>query len=438
MIEVFKKTPILKVISFFLILFILISFATVALLYRDRKTDNSSYQIINFYKEKKNDMDFVFIGSSNCFSFYSPLFAYNAYGIKTTNFSSSGMGMIAFKNAIEEVNKTQPDAHIVITVTPMDEMSYSALHYLADYMPMSMNKLNLLKRYFSRGDESLLNSAEYFFPLMRFHERWSEIGFDDLILDNGTKGATAHEYYLTYVTDLSDEYLTSDKENEIRDSWSELMEGLLNYCDENEKDVSFLFPPRLYEETEYSELNSLIKYIESRGYDVLDLRNKCDEIGLNIKYDFYDIVHTNVHGSLKYTDYVISTLMKKHGIKVSEKDADDYNKAFDKYLKLINPYILNVELDPKDRDYKLDRPELSSAIKTNGQVEIKWAKVENADGYVIYRKVNDEWKTIGEATEDKFIDNDPTEGSLYTVISYRMEGDKRLYGNYDYKGIEVN
>ena len=47
-------------------------------------------------------------------------------------------------------------------------------------------------------------------------------------------------------------------------------------------------------------------------------------------------------------------------------------------------------------------------------------------------------KTIGEATEDKFIDNDPTEGSLYTVISYRMEGDKRLYGNYDYKGIEVN
>ena len=183
--EIFKKTPFLKVIAFFAILVVLIICCTNVLLYRDRKTDNSSYQIINFYKEEKDSAEVVFIGSSNCFSFYSPLFAYNSYGIKTTNFSSSGMGMIAFKYAIEEVNKTQENAHIVITITPMDEMSYSALHYLADYMPMSMNKLNLLKAYFSRGDESILNSAEYFFPLMRFHERWSELTLDDLILDDG-------------------------------------------------------------------------------------------------------------------------------------------------------------------------------------------------------------------------------------------------------------
>ena len=436
--EIFKKTPFLKVIAFFAILVVLIVCCTKVLLYRDRKTDNSSYQIINFYKEEKDSAEVVFIGSSNCFSFYSPLFAYNSYGIKTTNFSSSGMGMIAFKYVIEEVNKTQGNAHIVITITPMDEMSYSALHYLADYMPMSMNKLNLLKAYFSRGDESILNSAEYFFPLMRFHERWSELTLDDLILDDGTKGATSHEYYLTYSNDVNEYFYSSEEKKEMPDNWKELMSDLLDNCDENERDVTFLFPPRSYEEDEYKELNSLIDYISSRNYEVLDLREKYDEIGLDLSYDFYDKRHTNVHGSFKYTDYVIRKIMDKYNIVSKEKNDVSFNKAFDTYYEKIKPYVLDVELDIDKRDFFLGRPESLSATYSDDSVSLKWDEVKNADGYAVYRKTDTEWKLIGETQEKSFTDNEPLKGiNTYTVISYRNDSGNRKYGNYNYKGIEV-
>ena len=161
-------------------------------------------------------------------------------------------------------------------------------------------------------------------------------------------------------------------------------------------------------------------------------------MGINLKYDFYDIVHTNVHGSLKYTDYVISALMNKYGIEEGKKDAADFNKALKKYLNNISPYVLDIELDPKERDYKLDRPELISAVNKGENVEIAWKSVEEADGYSVYRKNNNVWQFIGETEDCRFSDTNRVYDSVYTVVSYHLEGDRKLYGYYDCKGIEVS
>lgn len=438
MIEVLKKTPIIRVICFFLILVALIIPIQNALLYRDRKTDNSSYQVINFYKEKKDSLNPVFIGSSNCFAFYSPLLTYNSYGLKSNNYSSSGMGMIFYKYAIEEVRKTQENALIVLTITPLDIMNYTALHYLLDDMPWSMNKLNYIKRYFTYGDESILNSVEYFFPLMRLHERWSDIDADSLVLDNGTKGATAHQYYLTYVNDITDDMYYSDVKNEMPDTWKEIWDDLLSYCDDNKVNIVFLVPPRSFNEDEYTQLNSLLDYISSRSYEVLDLREKAEDIGLDFKYDYYDKRHTNIHGSIKYSDYVIKYVCDKYGIQLNNEKNSEWDLAFKNYYELIKPYVLDVELDMKQRDYHLGRPELVSAIQKNDCVEVKWNTVENADGYLVYRKTDNEWIRVSDTKELSYSDTECVSGvNTYTVISYRNDNGVTKYGNYDYKGINV-
>ena len=421
MLEVLKKTPILRVICFFLILVGLVIPVQKALLYRDRKTDNSSYQVMNFYKEKEDSLNPVFIGSSCCFSFYSPLFAYNSYGITSNNFASSGMGMIAYKYAIEEVRKTQKDALIVLTITPLDIMNYTALHYLLDYMP-----------------ESILNSLEYFFPLMRLHERWSDLTADDFVLDNGTKGATAHQYYLTYVTDISNDLYFSEERREMPKDWVNIMTDLIDYCDEHDEKIMFLLPPRSYSEEEFTQLNTLVDYISSRGYDVLDLREKAEEIGLDVTHDFYDKRHTNVHGSLKYTDYVINAVTEKYNIQLNHERNEEWDTAFDNYYDLIKANVLDVELDMKQRDYFLGRPELLSAEYRNGSVTMKWNETENADGYLVYRKENNEWIRIGDVSGTEYSDSDCLDGlNTYTVISYRNDNGVVRYGNYEYKGIGV-
>ncbi len=438
MLEVLKKTPILRVICFLLILVGLVIPVQKAILYRDRKTDNSSYQVMNFYKEKEDSLNPVFIGSSCCFSFYSPLFAYNTYGITTNNYASSGMGMIAYKYAIEEVRKTQKDALIVLTITPLDIMNYTALHYLLDYMPMSKNKLNFIKGYFTYGEENILNSLEYFFPLMRLHERWSDLTADDFVLDNGTKGATAHQYYLTYVTDISDDLFFSEERREMPENWVYLMTDLLDYCDEHNEKIMFLLPPRSYSEEEFTQLNTLVDYINSRGYDVLDLREKAEEIGLDVTHDFYDKRHTNVHGSLKYTDYVINVVAERYNIQLDHERNEEWDTAFNNYYELIKGDVLDVELNMKQRDCFLERPELVSAVYDDGSVTIKWNEVENADGYLVYRKENNEWIRVGDTENTEYSDSECAEGTnLYTVISYRNDNGVIRYGNYEYKGIGV-
>ena len=92
----------------------------------------------------------------------------------------------------------------------------------------------------------------------------------------------------------------------------------------------------------------------------------------------------------------------------------------------------------KQRDYFLGRPELVSAEYRNGSVALRWKEVENADGYLVYRKENNEWIRIGDVADTEYSDGDCWDGlNTYTVISYRNDGGAIKYGNYEYKGIGV-
>ena len=425
--------PYLRVICFLIIFFLLVSNAQYMLQYRERHEDNSSFQVINFYKEKKNTADAVFIGSSCCFSFYSPLFAYENYGIRTISYSSSGMGMLAYRYAIEEVRKKQKDVPIILTVTTNDAMEYLGVHFMSDYMPMSKNKIAFLSRYFTVDGESILNSVGFYATIMEYHDRWSEMTADDFIIDEGVKGATHHKYYLSNVYDVSDLYTVTEEKEELPRRTKRDMEDLLDYCDEKNENVIFLLPPKVYDEEEYAELNTLCDLIRSRGYEVLDLRNSCEKIGLLTDEDFYDPSHTGIHGSIKYTDYLARYVME-HFDTHSVEDGK-WNKAVAKYADIIGDYVLDVETDMKSRDYFLGKPELLSLKEDGGKMLLEWEAVEGADSYLIYRKDEGGFERIGETSDLMFADeNAPAGKCTYTVLSSRMEDGRQLYGNYDYKG----
>lgn len=428
--------PYLRVICFMIIFFLLVSNAQYMLQYRERHQDNSSFQVINFYKEKKNSADAVFVGSSCCFSFYSPLFAYENYGIRTINYSSSGMGMLAYRYAIEEVRKKQKDVPIILTITTNDAMEYLGVHFMSDYMPMSKNKVAFLSRYFTVDGESILNSIGFYATIMEYHDRWSEMKEDDFIIDEGIKGATHHKYYLSNVYDVSDLYLVTDEKEELSHRMERDMEDLLEYCDERNENVVFLLPPKVYDEEEYAQLNTLCDLISSKGYEVLDLRDSCAEIGLLPEEDFYDPSHTGIHGSIKYTDYLARYIMEHFDTSFVEDGK--WDQAVAKYRDIIDDYVLDVETDMKQRDYFLGKPELLS-LKQNGKnTLLEWEAVEGADNYIVYRKDKVGFERIGETTDLSFTDEGLSAGTYtYTVLSSRQENGKQFFGNYDYKGLAV-
>ena len=112
------------------------------------------------------------------------------------------------------------------------------------------------------------------------------------------------------------------------------------------------------------------------------------------------------------------------------------NDAFYEYIK---PYVIDKELDMLKRDYHLDRPELLSVEKNDAGVHTQWQKVDNADGYLVYRNNGNEWIELADVSDKtEYIDKSAQEGiNTYTVMSYRKENGQIKYGNYDYKGMSI-
>ena len=85
------------------------------------------------------------------------------------------------------------------------------------------------------------------------------------------------------------------------------------------------------DEERLSQINQLNAMIEERGYDTLYLMDQTDEMGIDITTDFYNRNHTNVHGSIKYTQYLSEYLIENYGFE--DKRFDEAYKSWDKGYK---------------------------------------------------------------------------------------------------------
>ena len=54
-------------------------------------------RITKFYQEKPNSLDIVFIGSSNTYAFWSPLYAWSNYGIATYDYAAAGQAILSYR-----------------------------------------------------------------------------------------------------------------------------------------------------------------------------------------------------------------------------------------------------------------------------------------------------------------------------------------------------
>jgi hypothetical protein len=194
----------------------------------------------------------------------------------------------------------------------------------------------------------------------------------------------------------------------------------------------------------YEAQNTLIDKFEARGYGVIDARDKLEEMDIDLSQDYYDDVHTNIHGSAKYTTYVTEELIRKHSLAEQKKGNDSWEKAFGLYEGTLKSSLLDFEIASEERDGKLEKPELTAIRKNDdGSIGIEWNPVGKADAYLIYRKTDQGfWQRYAQTDDAKvceFKDEDVSGIGYckYTVVPFRNINGQTAYGNYDYRGIEI-
>ena len=88
-----------RIISILLLFFIIFG----VLSYTQVRFDHNNIRIEGFYREEKNSIDVVFIGASEVYSDYSPVYAYEKFGYTSYNYAVEDNPLPLYKWELDEI-----------------------------------------------------------------------------------------------------------------------------------------------------------------------------------------------------------------------------------------------------------------------------------------------------------------------------------------------
>ena len=408
-------------------------------------------RIVEFYRQKPDTLDVVYIGSSNTHTSFIPLLTWERYGIASLCYSGSSQRLEAYKYMIEEARKTQPNALMIISVgVPTLSIQKELMHDLTDAMPFSKTKQRLVEQYGRYSDLSWQERLEFFIPFIRYHSRWDELNASDFAQPVSLyKGSYVKTGFMTHSENITERYTVTENRDLTNTLSQAALTELLDYCDQTGVKALFVNPPQAGRSEEMlAQTNTLFDMIRERGYPVLFLQAMVGDMHLDLAHDFFDNTHTNIHGAIKYTDYIAAYLLEHYGFpdRRGDETYSDFFEAFARYhADYLTPNVFSLELDGSLRDYDLAAADPLRIWRNDEGVEFTWTRTNGADGYAVFRRTNGDgsgWDCIAELGNDadRYTDTGAQRNTSYsyTVIPFGLAGGEKAWGNFDYRGLSVN
>lgn len=337
----------MKGIAFVLVFYLMFHGTSSVFVNPDPDEDHRIFHWIHdFYDEPEDSLDAVFIGSSVVQAYWLSPVAYKKYGITVWPYCSGGQSLSLAQSIIQNTKKNHENALFIISTNGIwEKMPQPEMHWFMDYLPRSLENLLLIARACRSEDRSLLESIEYVFPLIQYHTRWSALKSEDFHYgNNGLKGGTKYNVFLKDVSDASDRFGNIDMKAEISPKFISVVNSLLDYCSQEPEKYLFVTSPWCDREEMKAKVNTVNDMIRERGFPVLNLLECLEETGLDPQTDYSDPNHTNIHGAIKFTDYLSQYILDHYDFPKRSGGYESWDKAYDKYKEIIIPYLTDEEL----------------------------------------------------------------------------------------------
>ena len=199
------------------------------------------------------------------------------------------------------------------------------------------------------GGYTLGERMEFYFPIIRFHDRWNDLyTFDFKKTDEKYKGSSNYNNFISNAVDCSGALYDFEERIPVSQQLEDGIHDLLDYCEEENVKVLFVLTPQSVKDaTKRGQQNTLKDIVVERGFDMLDMNELVDEIGLNDRIDFYNREHTNLHGSIKVTDYLSRYLIENYGFEDKRGDENyaDWEKDTKDYYDFISDKLTAADLE---------------------------------------------------------------------------------------------
>ena len=298
-----------------------------------------------FYELEPNTVDVLFFGSSVGVTAFSPMELYNNYGITSYNLSSEEQSLPVSYFWLQEALRTQHPK--VVMVEPFFLFSYHGYYYdplntsetsvrqSMDPMKWSPVKINAIRE-ICELDETY-NALSYFFPIIRYHDRWKYINLEELSQKNERGLMGYSPGFKTHVKGVTYEPFERlyDTKLEAQPVMMQYLTRMAELCREEKINFVVVKTPATAHILEKN--NTIHEFTDQYGGDFIDFNES--EVyydGLDYWYedDNSDAEHTNHWGAVKVMDYLGNYLVEECGLEPHEDE---------QWASLDEPYQQRIE-----------------------------------------------------------------------------------------------
>lgn len=329
------KKIFLKIIIFILIFSLIWGILTIILVPKWKMT----YMLKGFYKEPKNSIDVLFMGSSNMYKGVSPVKLWDEYGITSYNYSAQSQRMWVAYYMLQESLKYQKPKVLVLDVDSVfreSKNNENQTRKVFDNLKLSKNKIEMIND--PVFEFSLETKLTYIFPLLRYHSRWNDLKKVDF-----TGKSESEKFIFKGMNLLVDEkpykegnaYMNSNKHNKkkIGPTNDKYLTKIIETCKENNIELILVEIPSgvSWSQNLSDKVN---KFAVEHNTEFIDINQHTDEMGFDWNKDTSDAgEHLNVYGAEKVTSFLGKILKSKYDLpdRRLEEEYKSWNEVSKKY-----------------------------------------------------------------------------------------------------------
>ena len=301
-----------------------------------------------YYKEKVPH-DVIIFGDCDAYESYSPVKMYEEYGISSYIRGSGEQYTCQSYYLLKDVLRTETPKVVVMSV---HNLQHDAPHNEAynrmtlDGMRWSQDKVDAINASMTKGE----TFASYVFPILRYHDRWSELtrtDFEHVF----TKDITSHNGYYMRCDIKPQRKLPKPPpllNYRFGDNAMYYLDQIRLLCEENNIELLLVRAPIEYGWYEQWDEN-VENYASQYGLTYINFCDYKDEMGLDMSVDTYDAgLHLNIYGAEKLSVYFGQYLVDNYDLTdyrtvptvaaEYEKDIEFYNYMRDDQLYEIETY----------------------------------------------------------------------------------------------------
>lgn len=294
-----KLCNVASVVGFLMVLTLTVNYVTGIL---SRKDSAIKYHDL---ESEERGIDVMFFGTSHVVNGIYPMELWNEYGIVSYNCGGHGNQIPTTYWVMRNVFDNCVPKLVVVDVFGLESNDrirperpgIDQQHISFDWIDLSRNKIEMMNYLF----DDIETKIEFLFPISIYHDRWSEVGESDFVIDDSVhKGA---EYRANRAAPIEIQLIDRNEREEANSLGKVYLCKMIEECQSRGIEVLLINIPYPAVESQQRWANSVDLIAEQYGVNYLNLQY--EDTGINFFSDMYDNnSHLNPSGARKITSYV--------------------------------------------------------------------------------------------------------------------------------------